>query len=304
MNERMVSVRRYPLLIVWSLIALLTGVMAWLVFRYADGMTLTLRSYAWYWAALLLAGCSITFAFLAASFWRLHYRFVRTTLIIQNGLVQIRLPLETVRLLKEAQFRSTQAFPVDTRLSFWTHFPGSKTRLALQLKETVLWISPQDPGAFRTLFYRMVKSGERDLTLADPEMLAQTMSTEMDIRHPLSGLAVFGKNKILFWLLSAAAVAWVLFGAFVVWAIEVLPTYTVLKYSISGGIEWQGDRRNLLWTWALLLLAGVLLSTMALVLYRRERFVAYLSLSAYFFLMLMLSVYVFSIVQFVGQFTL
>jgi hypothetical protein len=304
MNERMASVRRYPILALWGGVAAAAAVTAYLVFWRADAMVLGLRSYAWYWAAALLGACAVGFALLVFSFSRLHYRFARSTLIIQNGVMQIRLPLETVRLLKEAQFRSLQAFPVDTRLSFWSHFPGSKTRLALQLKETVLWISPQDPAAFRALFYRMVKAGERQLSLSDPVTLNASLSTDLEVRHPLSQFRVLSENKVLFWLLVSAGVAWVLFGAYVMWAMEVLPTYTVLKYSITEGIQWQGDRRNLVWTWVLLLLAGALLSTMALTLYRRERFVAYLALYAFFFLMIMAGVYVFSIIQFVGQFTL
>jgi len=258
-----------------------------------------------FWGSLALGSLllSLFLTYMVWAFWGVRYIFTRQHLIIRSGWLEVSLPLVRLRFPKNIQEKTRELIELPTNWAYWLAFPFAKSWLPVQLDQADrFWLTPSDPVAFRGMFYRMLKIQERErqLTAAD-------MSPRREVlrwKFPLRNFWRYFSDPVFLVLTLLNFFLWYGLGAFIFWAMGFLPAFTILKYSFSSGIEWEGGRYFLFWLWVVMMSCGIGLSSFAAYLFPRERLAAYMTLSVYAFLVLLIGVYIFGLIQFVGQITI
>jgi hypothetical protein len=227
-------------------------------------------------------------------FMTLEYVLTRQSLQIRSGFLCFHIPLNELKILKQHKNMLPHNEGNFSFLWFWTHFPSADA-LAISFRGRHIFITPKNPVQFTTTLYRILKVSEleKKVSMTDSPV-------EFNIHSPL--------RPVLDWLLDSQIRVCLLldivtlfsFGAFVFWTIPFLPKETVLQYSLIQGILLQGPREMLFYSWGGLIFLFFVCILTGYLLFRREKLAAVMTLSAFPFITLLMSVYVYSLIQISG----
>lgn len=222
----------------------------------------------------LLAMVVLFFMLLAAglalvAFWfyfRLRYVITDQHLVIELDFWRVTLPLAELEVKKKV-------LPLGKKKSarYWllTRWPRPGNYLTIACHNRFFFISPRNQVAFLSTLYRLQQQPAAQQSYQQPVHFLHPFQLQLQLLADRSYRRVLLVNLSLF----------VAFTTFVFWRIEQLvEDEAIIRYTIADGILEQGSKDELLVYVVISAIFLVVLTLLSMLVYRRERIGAYMSL--------------------------